>query len=500
MLWALISSAAFLLFNRPEIALLIFNMLILSLGLTLLVGALQTEILPQTDSTWSKQLWAAGLIGILLTSPHFVVWNTLSLMENSTWTTMLLLTTIAVLQTNPFTNKNLSFLAILLPLLILCRPESYLWSAVFVGILFLRAIHTLGIKNSVRLIGKPATSVVLAVVLLTSFRLTYFGYPLPNTFYAKVSPSFAYNLQTGVSYLAGFFFSSWVISVMILICLAAGVNSLLNLIKTKGNLPNWQYLPFLALLGLLIPVITGGDHFIEFRFFQAVYPLVALTVIYWIRIVLPTYIPRLNTIFDGTNNSSLAQAIIGILIVSVVFGQVSYWRYVSTEAGLDHDFALAAHGRVRGDMLNLAFENQSEMPSVGVLAAGGVKFTYTGEVIDLLGLNNTQMAHNGGDRKGRKNHAAFESTTFYELRPILVEPIIVNRSDWAFDPENSDTFLFNEDMLKEVYLEPEFLSLYSFAEISSPQFDDGMVIVGWVSSAYLSELNRSETLQITVYQ
>jgi len=60
-------------------------------------------------------------------------------------------------------------------------------------------------------------------------------------------------------------------------------------------------------------------------------------------------------------------------------------------------------------------------PSIGRILAGGYAFFYEGPTVDLMGLNNTLMAHANGLKEGLKNHASFDKPTFYKLRPDFVD-------------------------------------------------------------------------------
>ena len=93
-----------------------------------------------------------------------------------------------------------------------------------------------------------------------------------------------------------------------------------------------------------------------------------------------------------------------------------------------HDFTLAIRGRALGDLLNKFMKriefNADAVPdtqpmSLGTLTTGGIGYTYAGRKLDLLGLNNVSMAHSAGDRRGNKNHAAFNRDVFFELMPDL---------------------------------------------------------------------------------
>lgn len=72
-----------------------------------------------------------------------------------------------------------------------------------------------------RVILAPTASFVLSLVVLTTFRILYFGYPLPNTYYAKVSPDLAYNLKIGYDYFSSFVTSSSLVGVGVLIVMVS---------------------------------------------------------------------------------------------------------------------------------------------------------------------------------------------------------------------------------------------------------------------------------------
>jgi len=74
-----------------------------------------------------------------------------------------------------------------------------------------------------------------------------------------------------------------------------------------------------------------------------------------------------------------------------------------------------------GATLNAMFDD--DFPSVGVILAGGVGLKYNGNVIDVMGLNNLEMAHTPGDRDGKKNHAAFNPDVFLSQLPDLFNPM-----------------------------------------------------------------------------
>jgi hypothetical protein len=63
------------------------------------------------------------------------------------------------------------------------------------------------------------------------------------------------------------------------------------------------------------------------------------------------------------------------------------------------------------------------------LAAGGIAIMYSGRIADLLGLNWAEMAHASGRRKGLRGHSAFDERVFWDHRPMIMLPKLVDSSD-----------------------------------------------------------------------
>ncbi|MEM8862745.1 MAG: hypothetical protein AAGD96_30920, partial [Chloroflexota bacterium] len=83
-LWTLICSFAFYISSQPELLLLIFNVLTLALCASLAVYWLGDEILQGYKSP-VKLMWLLIFIGIIFSTPAYIIWNTISLMENALW-------------------------------------------------------------------------------------------------------------------------------------------------------------------------------------------------------------------------------------------------------------------------------------------------------------------------------------------------------------------------------------------------------------------------------
>ncbi|MEE2990147.1 MAG: hypothetical protein VX715_06005, partial [Planctomycetota bacterium] len=251
--------------------------------------------------------------------------------------------------------------------------------------------------------------------MLTLFRLVYFGYPLPNTYYAKVSPSLLYNLKLGGGYFLAFVSSQLFIILALAMVTWSGLQALhRTLLRRPHDDPGQVVLVAALLCALGIPVITGGDHFNLFRFFQPCWLLMALLLLIATgRRIRQSRLLRANAL-------PVVAAVAG---AAVLFYSIQYPRWNELEDDIQVEFQIAAKGRQRGELLSRIFAGEDI--SIGVGTAGGVGLTYRGEVIDLLGLNNLAMGHSPGDRKGGKNHAAFHQDVFFEQLPDIVRPTLI---------------------------------------------------------------------------
>ena len=134
---------------------------------------------------------------------------------------------------------------------------------------------------------------------------------------------------------------------------------------------------------------------------------------------------------------------------------------VPYKVSLLNDFSFAESHRKESEVLNKFFD-YTPKPSFGRIWAGGYAFAYNGPTVDLMGLNNTLMAHATKEKIGLKNHAAFDKNTFYRLKPDLLISVIVGDTTNFILPENSRDFdnSFDNNAMKNIFRDEEFINLY----------------------------------------
>jgi len=374
-----------------------------------------------------------------------------------------------------------------------------LWVIVFIIILYLRMAFKDGFGTALKTILPSILSAGLTLLSLILFRMAYFGYPFPNTYYAKVSRSLSINLENGAIYLIRYLLSDPIAAIIVIVVLAGCLSTLLNIFMRKMPRNEPFFLPIIAGTGLLIPVLTGGDHFGSFRFYQNIYPISLLCLILTAHQILHqiTQLIRFPQVRQ-VNHAFFSVSLLFLFAFGYYLTQSNAWKKFSSE--IYGEFRIAEDERKIGEFILAFFSSLPKLPSIGVGASGGIKYSYPGEIIDLLGLNNTIMAHNNGQRDGYKNHAAFEVETFYQLEPDIVLPQVVEQT-WKYDEAENKKLWTNNFIYRGLFDEPRFLELYSYARVDKKtQFQNGKALVAWFKKDFLYILRSDAEFIVREYK
>lgn len=441
-------------------------------------------------------------LGLLVVIPGFYEWTVLSLLETGLWTWVIINLVINLSDNflNKSSKKNDLFLNILFIIALLTRPESLLVIPFCIMIRFLQLKQHENYLITVKNIIPFIVVFLLSSTLLIVWRIHYFGFPFPNTYYAKVSNNLLANMTDGLHYLNLFFgfTSPFGMIVFILICLYS-LYFIFN--KPKELAASTQIQLFLSgfcLLFFLIPLYTGGDHFGLSRIYQPIIPI--LYIFFLNQKAWEVFFPKIMPVI----NKYLFNRYIGVIFMLIIlyFSPNKKLHQLNKEsAPLYYEFWFAQKGREQGNELN-QFWNKNEYPSVGVITAGGIAYTYSGKIVDLMGLNLVKMAHAVKEKSGPKNHAAFDKATFYEITPDIFwyhSNLLSSKDTLNFildeNKENhTQDFMFRackgivyDSIFKEKY-KPVFIAK------KNTQF----VIQSYVSISYLQQLDTNQFVIIPI--
>jgi hypothetical protein len=396
------------------------NPALASQALTLLL-ALATAALAWLGARQLAGPWAATMaLGLLVASAPFVLYAARgSGMETALFTLLVLAAVLAYLaeeNREPRTTQRvpdresivrwsaidgrLSVVGMLLALAAMTRPEGVLVAGVCVLHMLTRAWHDRQVVWP-RLLGLAAGFLAIFGPYYL-WRLAYYGYPLPNTFYAKVGGSSAQALR-GLTYAAQFAWSQAPLLALALCSLLPEPRtenrepstenqrithhtSYITHHKRESSILNSQF-SILSFLWLLVGVYTlyivavGGDHFPLYRFFVPLLPPLMLLAALGFRRLACALPPPLS------------RPVVSLLAI-VAIGWQAPQLYASR--------TLNASGQVWSE--NSVVEKNREIglwlrthtPPDTLLAtgiAGAMPFYAERPVLDTLGLNDVHIAH-----------------------------------------------------------------------------------------------------------
>jgi len=432
--WLLVCGICTSIDPHPEFLLLCVSVLLNAVTWTACLLFLEENVArPLPDGTGravSFGALAGAFLWWVLASPGYVVWTTVTLMDTALWSTSVVCGTLAVSrlagETGAARRRLLPVACAWLGLVALTRPEGvFVIGTLVLGFWFVETSLTGAPGSSLRTSAILAAVPVACVAALALFRLWYFGYPLPNTFYAKVSPDLLFNLRQGAKYLLGFLWQhpavvlslGAALSVMAAACFGRPVAR--PLVADRVRACRVAIVGLMCFGGLGPAVLTGGDHFAMHRHYQAYWPLFAIPLL----AAAGPWIAARASAIGGTDlragwpSRSVLLAIGAVALVSLPVCWAGFAR--ARGGGMIIEFTIASGERARGERLR-----QLDVPgrrlSLGVITAGGIAYAYDGPVIDLMGLNSVAMGHSPGDRKGVKNHSAFNRDVFFDLSPDLL--------------------------------------------------------------------------------
>jgi arabinofuranosyltransferase len=470
LLWVIICSVFYLVSAQPELLITAFLLLITSVTVTMVYRELWKDIELLESGIFRRYFLLAFSAFLICIGPSFVVWSVLSGMENGLWNFLFLGSVILILRyyRNGFLNQTeKAGLVTFGCLMLLTRPEGLAWGMVFIVLLFVAARRY---RNNYLFPFFYLAALGATVILLTFFRIRYFGYPLPNTYYAKVSHDRIYNLKEGLRYLTGFltnfnalitfFFSVLIAGTLMQIKKITLFRDNREAVHNKSRFGMRVIIVTLVIcIGIFLPLLTGGDHFGGYRFYQSLLLLFA-----W---GFPTLLDIYRTVPQERTGRKIVNLATFILLplLLVGFGDLYNLKNIP-QTRMNFEFALAAEGRNTADGLNEIWGN--DKPSVGVVAVGGFALNYQGETIDLMGLNNIIMGHSPGNRVGVKNHAAFNKDIFYQLDADLLLPKLVADESAARNryAELRSTDNFDNKAMKNIFNDSLFHQHYQPVMIS----------------------------------
>jgi hypothetical protein len=325
--------------------------------------------------------------------------------------------------------EKFSLLGLLCGLTTLARPEGLI---VFAAII----VHYLFYKGK----GRPAIYFIgffLAVFLpYFVWRYSYYGFLLPNTFYAKVGLTHNQIIR-GLKYIFRF--------------LVPALMILLPLIDPPSLFGWFRKYRGLYILPILIGGFTsyiiavGGDSMPALRFFTPVIPIICL----------------MSSMSLISMRNTAATIFIVCCVILYNFAVLGTYYYITRQIEIDQ---VVEHGREVGLWMR---DNVSSDAVLATNTAGSIPFYSKLTIIDMLGLNDLHIAHRHIPKMGSgpPGHEKSDGAYVLSRRPDYIQFATSRGSIKPVFPGDFELYEipeFSDDYAPTVNILPSGAKLYLY--------------------------------------
>lgn len=376
-------------------------------------------------------------------STPLIYWS-VSGMETSLFVTLTLLSLLFYLKSLDEEKFSKTFVAAAV-LDTLVRPEGMFFFSIIVLHEF---VHNLMTKNDTHFLTKFKKSFskriireiiyyAIPILVLTVFRLIYYGYPLPNTFYAKTEFTLQF-LERGINYFWGFA-SPYLLYGVLLI-----VPFILLLIRKNRKEVLLYYLIVISWLAVVI--ILGGDVLPINRFFLPIMSLIFILAIKSFHFLIEKFLSQFETMQYSTT--------LLLLAISVEWGiQVFRSEEPVMLEKRSYEVGLVTKMKIYADWVNHQSEIQKRKLSVAMSTIGAFSYFSNSRVIDLIGLADSYIAHHPKETPGITN----ELPLLWKERHYNADYVLSLKPDYIIFPAGAKPSAFAECA---VFVHSEFQKLY----------------------------------------
>lgn len=359
---------------------------------------------------------SAGAAVMLGTTGVFLPWG-VSGMESTLFTFLVTLTILHYVSIDHSNDKTRFAMAgLLCALASLARPEGLLVTAVLLS-------HRARLVIRDREYSAAYMLLLFLLLFLPYFvwRYSYYGYLLPNTFYAKVGFSYL-QVYRGLKYAFRFVVAT------ALICLPLIDPSALHAALKRYN--SLKLLLFLAGAYSAYLVLVGGDSMPAMRFFTPIMPVVCLL--------------SAMSIAAVVRGKGLAVFVTAAVIQNLVM--IGYFP-ITPIIKIDK---VAEYGKEAGLWLKRHADPNALLATNG---AGAMPYYSKLETVDMLGMNDTHIAHRRMDHMGAgiMGHEKGDGAYVLSRRPDYIDC-------GFYDPAKGQMPMFVGDF--ELFESPEFREKY----------------------------------------
>lgn len=337
----------------------------------------------------------------------------------------------------------------------LTRPEGLYLFAI---IIFHKILYTFYIKRNIVDTFKSVLSknnlltysiFVIPVLIYTLFRLMYYGYPFPNTFYAKTGLSWVY-INAGLEYTWNYLKSYGLFGLIYLLPL--------YLFKTDTNKFKLSFFYIFTFLYTIYIISIGGDVLQMFRFFLMISPLFFILFCKFLQ-----FFYQKLTLKNYSSSTGFA------IVFSLAIIGLTYYNYNNQKDNIkritDLENGLVDKMKLAGQWFNSQQKIKGSHMTIAATTIGAVSY-YSGlnvSVIDMLGLTDGEIAHNP-----KTIPEISEGSIGWKERNYNVNYVLSRKPDYVYFSTGIKPSAYAE---RALFTNNDFIKFYYPMYMSVPQYD-----------------------------
>jgi arabinofuranosyltransferase len=429
--------------------------IIFSLLTLLIAWKISNLILP------SRSLIGVVTVALIAFSPSFIYWST-SGMDVPFISFLTVLSSFLYLV---YLSSNISpyLLGLSFTLFALARPEGIGYIAFILALECIRSLY-LYKKINWSVIFKIIVPFLVVYLPYFIWRWQYFGYPLPNTYYAKTGAGLQ-QIVEGVKYWWSSLIGSFGINLVLF-------TVFLSFIKIKyQNKINFTiaFLTLFILTSWGMTMLNGGDHFGHGRFLLPVMPLFLLLVAYgyanlaeknkrvfWLGIISVMLIA-------GVWSSDKQYSLIRNKAGDLYYGRQQTLPTANPEKFEVYDQYVPAF-KIMGQKLSQIDSDAT----IAVIPIGAIGYYSKTTVVDMLGIVNPVIAHQPFDpiytSTWRPGHDKGDGNYVLSLSPKYIQLYDFLTSQPLSEP---DDHMLQYKSVVEIWNNPEFHEKYEYYPVEA---------------------------------
>jgi arabinofuranosyltransferase len=274
-------------------------------------------------------------------------------------------------------------------------------------------------------------------LLLLFFRLSYYGYPFPNTFYAKTGFSLIY-IQTGLEYTWDFIKTYMLIGVMLL--------PLIYFIIKKKKQQEITLLILIVSIYCLYIIFIGGDVLPIYRFFLALLPLLFILFSSFSYLLISR-----DVILSKLQSSKHEIAVVIIFILGIT--SINYFvpKEKISKFSLSEDRLVIKMTGTANWISNYQISNGKKL-TVAASTIGALSYYSDAIIIDMLGLTDATIAHHPSPIQ-----EISKSLTGWKEKNYNADYVLSRKPDFIYFSTGIKPSAFAE---RALFIKEEFINYY----------------------------------------